>query len=241
MSSNTEAARALLTTGDGTLKFLYFNFEGAGEPVRMALSVADIPFDDVRMPYQEWAAKKPTMKHGVVPQMTLPDGTIVTESMAMLRLAGEADPEGKLYPPTDVLGRLKIEQVLGCTMDMTRAWQPAMYIGMRPQKFGYPPKDEWADADATIKKLRADFIEKEMPRFLGYFKDYLKEGGDQFLCGESLTIADIHAYNTIHYFRRGIADHVPKESLEPYPEILAWLDRVDAHPKVAAYKAAKKA
>ena len=236
---SSEAARKILI-GDGAtpLKLEYFAIEGAAEQVRIALSVAGIPFDDIAIPFSEWPTKKPTTKHGVLPEMTLPDGTLVTDSMAMLRLAGEADPEGKLYP-ADIAARLKVEQVLGLVGDLSSAWSPGLYIGMRPERFGYPPTAEWSESDTVIEKLRTGFIADELPRFMGYFTDLIKEGGDKFLTGEDLTIADISAYQAISYFRRGIADHVPKESLESFPEVLAWMDRYDAHSKVAAYKASK--
>mmetsp|Transcript_12850 Transcript_12850/g.23096 ORF Transcript_12850/g.23096 Transcript_12850/m.23096 type:complete len:241 (-) Transcript_12850:175-897(-) len=235
-----EAARELLI-GNGTtpLKLEYFAIEGVAEPVRIALSVADVPFDDVGIDFKDWfSTKKATTKYGVVPEMTLPDGSLVTESKAMLRLAGEADPEGKLFP-ADVRSRLKVEMTLGLVADLDKAWNPAMYVGMRPQKFGYPPKEEWSEGETVIKKLRTEFVTNELPRFMGYFADLIKESGGKFLCGENLTIADIAAYQGIGYYRRGIADHVPKDCLDKFPEIIAYLGRVEAHPKVAAYKASK--
>mmetsp|Transcript_16050 Transcript_16050/g.34712 ORF Transcript_16050/g.34712 Transcript_16050/m.34712 type:complete len:243 (-) Transcript_16050:206-934(-) len=239
--SSSEAARNLLTGNGGTtpLKLEYFAIEGVAEQIRIALSVAGVPFDDVRIPFSEWPAKKPTTKYGQLPEMILPNGMIITESMAMLRLAGEADSEGKLYP-ADIVARVKVEEVLGLVGDLGRAWRPAMYVGMRPQALGHPPKDEWADADATIEKMRSGFIADELPKYMGYFADLLKEaGGDKFLTGEDLTIADIAAYKQIEYFGRGIADYVPKNCLEAYPDVLAWMGRVAGHPKVAAYKASK--
>jgi hypothetical protein len=70
-------ARSLLT-GSTPVKIEYFDIEGVAEQVRIALAVANIKFDDVRIPFNEWAVKKPTTKHGVMPEMTLPDGTVVT-------------------------------------------------------------------------------------------------------------------------------------------------------------------
>lgn len=237
---SAEAARKLLL-GDGStpLKLEYFNIEGAAEPVRIALSVAGVPFDDVRVAWPEWAAKKPTTKHGVLPELILPDGAVVTESLAMLRLAGEADPDGTLYP-ADVAARLGVEQAIGLVGDMKRAWLPGLYMGMRPQMYGYPAKrEEWKEADEVIGKVRKGFIADALPKFMGYLTDSIKENGGKFLCGSDLTIADILAYQEVAYFRKGIADHVPKESLEPFPEILEYLARVEAHPKVAAYLASK--
>lgn len=242
MTSSTDAARALLL-GDGTtpLKLEYFAIEGAAEQVRIALSVVDIPFDDVGIPIAEWhQTKKAATKFGQLPEMTLPNGRVVTDSMAMLRLAGEADVEGKLYPH-DIVARTSVESALGLVGDLSRAWRPMIYMSMYPEAYGHPTKDEWADADATIKRLRTGFVEKELPRFMGYFTSLIKENGGNYLTGGELTIADIAGYQAINYYRRGVADHVPKDCLDIYPDILAWMERVEAHPKVAAYKASKAA
>ena len=83
MSSSSEAARKLLL-GDGTTK------PKLAAQVRIALTIAEVPFDDVTVAFPDWGAKKPTTKHGQLPELILPSGKIVTDSMAMLRLAGEA-------------------------------------------------------------------------------------------------------------------------------------------------------
>lgn len=235
--NSSEAARKLLT-GDGStpLKLEYFSIEGVAEQVRIALSVAEIPFDDIGIPFSEWPTKQATTKYGQLPELVLPDGSTVTDSMAMLRLAGEADAEGQLYP-VEMAARVNVESALGLVSDLSRAWRPKLYVGMRPQTLGYPPIAEWAESDATIERMRAGFIAEELPKYMGYFTATI--GGDKFLTGEYLTIADIAAYVQINYFTRGVADYVPKECLEPYPEILAFLGRVEGHPKVAAYRASK--
>ena len=110
MSSSSDQARALLI-GDSPLKLEYFAIEGVVEQVRIALSVAGVPFDDAHVNFSEWGTKKATTKYGQLPEMTLPDGMLITESMAMLRLAGEADAEGTLYP-ADIASRMRVEQAL---------------------------------------------------------------------------------------------------------------------------------
>lgn len=89
--SSSEAARKLLL-GDGTNKpkLEYFNIEGVAEQVRIALTIAEVPFDDVTIAFPDWVDKKPTTKHGQLPELILPSGKIITDSLAMLRLAGEA-------------------------------------------------------------------------------------------------------------------------------------------------------
>mmetsp|Transcript_6392 Transcript_6392/g.14747 ORF Transcript_6392/g.14747 Transcript_6392/m.14747 type:complete len:234 (-) Transcript_6392:540-1241(-) len=228
------SARKLLIGDDGAVcKLEYFDIEGVAEQVRIAFSVADVPFEDVRVAWSDWGSKKPTTKYGQLPQLILPDGTIVTQSEAMLRLAGAADKQGKLYPD-DAKSRLEIDQLLGLVGDFARAWRPCLYIGMRPQAFGHPEKKDWADADKTIEKLRTEFIKNELPRYLEYFAE--KHGKDKFLTGDDLTIADIAVYMQIRYFTRGIADYAPKDCVDKYPDSIAYLKRVEEHPKVAEYK-----
>jgi len=115
-------------------------------------------------------------------------------------------------------------------------------FSMRPEKLGHPKSADWAkeEKDATIKKVREAFLAEELPRYMGYYADLLKEaGGNAFLLGEDLTIADIAAYIGLNYYRKGVADYVPADCLEPYPDVVAFLKRVEEQPKVAAYKASK--
>ena len=77
----------------------------------------------------------------------------------------------------------------------------------------------------------------QLPRFMGYFEDHLKANGGRFLCAEHVTIADLAALHAILYYKKGIADHVPKTSLDAFPAITDWAARVMQHPPVAAFYA----
>lgn len=191
-SIHMTTARSLLI-GSKPVKLEYFFFEGVAQRVRIALAITGIPFDDVHITFEEWPEKKPTLRHGFVPEMTLPDGTLITDSLAMLRLVGEADEEGKLYP-SDVVKRLKIEQVLGLVGDLTRAWNPPLFVGMRPHVYGHTGDWTVEERESVVKHLRETFLKGELPRFMGYFEKFLKENGGGFMTGEDLTIADLSAY-----------------------------------------------
>ncbi|KAL3767753.1 hypothetical protein ACHAWO_003150 [Cyclotella atomus] len=86
--------------------------------------------------------------------------------------------------------------------------------------------------------VREAFVRKNLPRFMGYFEDLLKENGD-FLTGADLTIADLSAFPVISYFGKGIADYIPKDCLDLFHGINAWMERVGSHPKVVTYRASK--
>ena len=189
-------ARSLLT-GTTPVKLEYFPFEGKAEQVRIALAITGIPFSDVHITMDQWQAKKPSTRHGALPEMTLPDGTVITDSVAMLRLVGEADEEGKLYP-SDVAKRLKIDQILGLVGDLSTAWVPSLYLGMgRPQKFGHPSDWTSEEQEGVVKSVRTAFVKEELPIFMGYFEEVLKKSNGGFLTGEDLTIADLSAYQQV--------------------------------------------
>jgi len=219
-----------------SVKFEYFPIAGAGEKVRLALSLAGIPFDDIRLRGEAWAERKKTAKYGQLPIMTLPDGKEIYQSEAMLRWAG-AQGDGTLYPTDDLETRLKIDEIIGVLGDLHREWSPSIYISMKPQRYGHAD-DIDADAKAGLtQKLREGFLANELPRFMGYFANFIEESGGKFLAGATITIADCAALHSLSYYGKGIADHVPTDTLDAYPAIKEYIARVMADPKIAAYYA----
>lgn len=235
------------------IKLEYFPISGVVERVRLALAMNDIPFDvgatptcalptlshslpqDVRIPFNsEWLERKKTAKYGQLPIMTLPDGREIYQSDAMLRWAG-ARGKGDLYP-CDPDVRLKVDEALGVAADLVREWRPCIYVGMKPEKFGVDP----AAKDATVKVLRENFMGEPMGRYMGFIKDMIDANGGTFLTGDFITIADLDMYVSVRYYSLGVADHVPKDCLDAYPEVKAWIARVEAEPRVAAYYASLK-
>jgi len=46
------------------IKLTYFDIEGVAEPIRLALVLSGIPFEDHRIKFDEWPAMKPTTPYG---------------------------------------------------------------------------------------------------------------------------------------------------------------------------------
>ena len=67
----------------------YFDLYGRGEPIRMALWYAKIPFDDNRLAYNEFAEVKAKMPYGQLPALEFPDGTFLAQSDSILKYIGE--------------------------------------------------------------------------------------------------------------------------------------------------------
>lgn len=220
-------AAALVTTV--TLK--YFPFAGAAEKVRLALWLADVPFDDVRVPFSEWAALKPTTPYGQVPVMQIDEGPYMSQSMAMMRWAAAQAPA--LYPPDKALD---IEEAIGLCDDFVRAWAPCIYIGMAPEGFGYSADFKGSDEHAaTVQALRERFLANELPKFCGFFAERLAASGGPFVCGAAPTLADCYLVPELAKFGKGFIDHVPATCLDAYPALTAYLAAFNELPQVQAY------
>jgi len=71
-----------------------------------------------------------------------------------------------------------------------------------------------------VKELRQRFVANELPRFMGYFTERLER--HPYLCGDTLTIADLRVLPRLRYFMLGRADHVPTDVIDQYPVVRAW-------------------
>ena len=99
-----------------TLK--YFNIDGLGEPIRLALAMAGVSFEDHRFKERsEFIALKPSLTFGQVPALFV-DGTEMVQSAAVMRYIGQAlDPSGTLYPSDPVVAQ-KVDAMADQVKDM---------------------------------------------------------------------------------------------------------------------------
>ena len=206
------------------IKLTYFDIEGAGEPVRLALILAGKEFEDERLKFPEWKERKASTPYGQLPLMTIDDGDVKTQSSAMLRYVGKTFSK-TLYPDDQLYD---IEEAVGLIGDFKRAWEPNLYIAMSPTRFGHP--EGFAKTDEgkeLVEKMRTTFIQEELPKWLGYFEGLLDrtDDGSKFLVGSEPTIADCLLVPILRAFTRGHIDHVDPKCLETNPKMVAYMKR----------------
>jgi len=211
------------------IKLTYFGIEGVAEKVRLAFVLGGIEFEDDRIARDQWETLKPTTKYGQLPMMKVGDDEPIAQSGAMLRWAGQL---GGLYPPEQIL---KIEEVIGLAEDLMRELMPSMYIGMRPQVYGYPEDMPDEDKKAIQMKLREKLIAPDgaLPRFLGFLQAFL--GESQFMCGDKPTIADCQVIPQLRHLTKGVLDGIPPTILDGFPKLKAYFDRFHCLERVKAY------
>ena len=213
------------------IKLTYFNIEGAAEPTRLALAVAGQEYEDERINFPDWKDLKPKTPYGNLPLMVIDDGPVKTQSMAMLRWVG-ATCSKTLYPQDKLY---EIEEAMGVLDDLVKAWAPNMYMGMMPQKYGYPEGYNQTDEGKDkIKSMRQAFVKNELPTYLGRIEGLLdKSGGDWLVAGTTEpTIADCYAVAQLRSFTKGHVDHVDTKCLETHPKVVAYCKRFCDLPQI---------
>ena len=141
---------------------------------------------------------------GYVPALELDDGSILTENGAILPYIASLKP-GVLAPTGDALTEARLHEVLG-------------FIGTELHKaFGsFFGGAEGAARDAALDRLKARIAHI----------DYLLGDGRDYLFGDRFSVADAYAFVVLGWTKHfGI-------SLDEWPNVKAFVDRVAARPAV---------
>jgi glutathione S-transferase len=141
-----------------------------------------------------------------VPTLVLDDGRALGESAAILWYFGE----GTRFVPEDAYARAQVLQwmffeqyQLEPTVAVVRFW--VAYSG-RPEEFEPQREATTKRGERALRRLEAGL------------------DGRDWLVGDAMTLADIALYGYTHCAEEG------GFSLDPYPAVRAWLDRVASEP-----------
>ena len=183
---------------------------GNGYKVRLLLSQLGIPYEYIEKNILNQETRSPEFlainPNGRIPVLELETGVYLSESNAILIYLSEETP----FLPTDKLDRAYVMQWLFF------------------EQYNHEPNIATARFIVSYLKPLEDHREVlEKKRELGYaaldvMEQRLKD--HPFLVGDRYTIADIALYAYTHVADEG------GFSLEPYPGIRAWCDRVAAQP-----------
>ncbi|MEY4883624.1 MAG: hypothetical protein RIS34_1478 [Pseudomonadota bacterium] len=199
------------------LKLNYFDTHGGrAEPIRLALAVGGIAFEDHRFTFPEFAEVRKTVPFGQVPTLHV-DGMQVTQSDAILRYAGKL---AGLYP-TDARQALLCDEV-------------AYVVEEAGVKMG-PTFRMTGDAQ---KEARLALVNGSMPVYLAWLQSQLLARGGEYFADNRLTVADLKVFVDVRALNSGRFDHVPTDLVEKVaPALNRHMQRIAQTPAVAAYYA----
>ena len=183
----------------------YFNIYGRAEPARMMLNVAGADWEDVHKSGDSWTEFKKVCPGGQMPTLILSDGTMMGQSMSIVRFLGK-----KLgYYPQDAKEAYYVDAAVDTCNDHLKALMKPAFMDNGEER-NKAVEEAFESAEKLAVKLEV----------------FLKEGN--FLAGANLTIADfvLGHYYCSHWtnpkFKYGHDDGKWAEFLEKHPALKAW-------------------
>lgn len=196
-------------------KLTYFDAPvSRGEECRLALRLAGVDFEDVRVKPADWPALKATTPYGTMPFFEIPGKGVIGQSNAILVHLGRRHG---LHPKDD-FEAARHEAMMQHVEDLRLHVTPTMRI-----------KDE-----AEKKKAREALAETYLPAWAACAE---KNITGPFFAGPEIHVVDLKLYMIVRWFVRGAVDHVPTTIFASFPKLTGVHAAVEAHPKLAAYLA----
>lgn len=207
-------------------KLQYFPITGLGEPIRAALALAKIPFEDDRVPGDKWREElKPTFPVGSqmpIFHVTRGDSAeMMFQSRAILRYVGSIGSyKGvKLYPSAP-----KARYLCDEVIEMVEDVRPHMAATFAIQD------------QAEKEKARAALVRPEGKMYPGLLKLNERLGKFPFAAGDKPSIADAYAVMVLHDFQApSFLDGFPEDTFKDMPNITALKNRFCSLPPLKEF------
>lgn len=199
------------------IKLSYFDMHGGrGEPVRLALSMAGIPFEDDRISFADWPERKGDTPFGAVPVLEA-DGKTLSQSNTINRYVGKLTG---LYP-SDFWQAALCDEAMDAVEDVINPIAATMFL-----------------SEEDKKAKREALAEGVFPGYLKGLEARLAEGGGRYFADDRLTIADLKVAHLVRLFTSGMMDYIPTDLPEnAAPALMEHYKRVMSDPSIKGYYA----
>lgn len=154
----------------------------------------------------------------MTPVLVLEDGTVLTQNAATLAYIADLAPEKKLLPARDTIDRAQAE-----------SWLSFIASDLHPTiiEYIYKAIPETEEEKEKIKALH----DRRVARRLKVLEDRLAQR--DHILGDQYSVVDGYALVVLNW-------SVPAEvSLDPYPNIRAYMERLEARPAIRRVREAE--
>ena len=197
-------------------KLFYFDAPvSRGEECRLAMHVAGMDFEDVRLQRDAWLAMKPSTPFGSVPLLEMPGKAPLAQSNAILVFVGR---KHGLHPADD-FEAARHEAMMGHVEDLRAKVTPMLLM---------------TDA-AEKKKAREELVASYLPVWAKDVEKQIEEG--PFFAGKTLHVVDLKLHMAARWFAGGNVDHIPATIFAGYPKLMRAHDAVRDDSRVKAWYA----
>jgi glutathione S-transferase len=196
-------------------KLTYFDAPvSRGEECRLALHLAGIEFDDVRIKPADWAPLKAKSPYGGMPILELPGKPPLAHANAILGLIGR---QHGLHP-VDGFEAARHEGMMQHVEDLRAVVGPTIRMG-----------------DAEKKTAREAIVATYLPAWASHAEANIT--AEPFFGGAKLNVVDLKLYMAVRWFLGGKVDHIPATIFATSPKLMRVHDAVRDHAGVKAWYA----
>jgi glutathione S-transferase len=196
-------------------KLIYFDAPvSRGEECRLALHLAGVDFDDVRIGADTWQTMKAQTPYGGLPVLELPGRPPLAQSNAILVLIGR---QHGLHP-ADPFEAARHEAMMQHVEDLRGVVGPTIRMS-EPEK----------------KSAREAIVAGFLPAWARSAEKNLRDG--PFFGGSTLNVVDLKLHMAVRWFIGGKVDHIPATIFAGYPKLLQVHDAVRDHAGVKSWYA----
>lgn len=198
-----------------SLHLRYFPFPGRAGPIRDALNMGKVAFEDEHVPPEQFRQRRAAgeFPFGGLPVLDVEttEGKVRSaQSNAILRFAGRLSG---LYPADDPVQALKVDEALDLGEDINGLMGPSIHE---------------QDNDKRLA-MRKQLAEETLPQWAAYFERLLVNNGSTgYIVGDSLSVADLKLYWIIDWLTSGILDGIPTTLFDNFAAVMAWRKNITA-------------
>ena len=196
-------------------KLTYFDAPvSRGEECRLALHIAGVDFEDVRINPAVWPAMKEQTPYGSLPVLELPARLPLAHSNAILVMIGRRHG----LHPADDFEAARHEGMMQHVEDLRGVVGPTIRM-----------------ADAEKKAAREAMVQGFLPSWARSAEKNIL--GEPFFGGAKLNVVDLKLHMAVRWFVGGKVDHIPATIFAGYPKLMRVHDAVRDHAGVKSWYA----
>ena len=215
-----------------TLKLVYFDIPGKGEPIRLALTYLGIPFEDYRVKDRaEFHSMRDSgeLMFGQLPALFV-NGKVLNQSAAILRFIGrlalDYGTSNQLYPSNMIRGA-RVDAVMDQEADAFAGLRVSKY----KERFGFSPS---FFTEEVAQELQKTINSEIIPRHFRSLEKILVEGGTGWMAGTNgPSIADFFWAPSLKACQTGWTGD--STVLSGFPKLEEFMGRFYGIPQVKNY------
>jgi glutathione S-transferase len=214
MSEGAQPAPMVTFAAMSKPRLIYFNAPiSRGEECRLALHLAGVDFEDVRVNPPEWPALKEQTPYGSMPVLELPGKGAFAHSNAILVLIGRRHG----LHPADDFEAARHEGMMQHVEDLRGRVGPTLRI---------PDPERKVAREALVAEFLPAWARAAERNITG-----------PFFAGDQIHVVDLKLYMIVRWFAGGKVDYIPAAIFADYPKLMGVYEAVQNHPGVQSWYA----